>query len=54
MGTVVDTNLCVFGVKGLRIVDASIIPVPIAGHIQACVYAMAEQAADIIIKGREQ
>ncbi len=50
MGKVVDSNLCVYGIKCLRVVDASIIPVPIASHIQACIYALAEQAVDIIIK----
>jgi choline dehydrogenase-like flavoprotein len=53
MGKVVDNNLLVYGVNGLRVVDASILPVPIAGHLQACVYALAEQAADIIIEGRK-
>ena len=50
MGSVVDPDLCVYGVDGLRIVDASIIPTPIAGHLQVCVYALAEQGADIIAK----
>lgn len=48
MGKVVDTDLKVKGVQGLRIVDASVLPVVITGHLQVPVYALAEQAAVII------
>lgn len=49
MGKVVDTDLKVYGVEHLRIVDASVLPVIITGHLQIPVYAMAEQAAVIIL-----
>jgi choline dehydrogenase-like flavoprotein len=50
-GGVVDDQLRVYGVKGLSIVDASILPLIPATHLQATMYAVAEKAADLI-KGR--
>lgn len=49
MGTVVDTDCKVKGVDGLQVVDGSILPVPIAAHYQAAMYATAEAAADVIL-----
>ncbi|MCJ1289194.1 hypothetical protein MMC34_000726 [Xylographa carneopallida] len=53
MSKVVDGSLKVFGVQGLRVVDASVIPVPLAAHYQAPVFALAEQAVDIILGDRK-
>lgn len=43
LGGVVDSELRVHGVKSLRIVDASIFPMAVAGHTSSTVYAVAEK-----------
>ncbi|KAL3490339.1 hypothetical protein BJX62DRAFT_238152 [Aspergillus germanicus] len=47
-GGVVDTEFRVHGVRGLRVVDASVFPVLPAAHIQSSVYAVAEMAVEAI------
>ncbi|PYI29876.1 choline dehydrogenase [Aspergillus indologenus CBS 114.80] len=45
---VVDSHLKVYGIDGLRVVDASAIPLISTANLQATVYAFAERAADLI------
>jgi len=46
MGKVVDGACKIAGVNGLRVVDASIIPLPLGAHYHATAYALPEKAAD--------
>lgn len=48
IGTVLDEELRVRGVDGLRVVDASVMPTLIRGNPNAPVMAMAERAADLL------
>jgi choline dehydrogenase-like flavoprotein len=52
LGRVVDERLRVKGVRGLRVVDASVIPASLSGNIMSTVYALAEKAADMIKEDR--
>ncbi|KAK5944475.1 hypothetical protein PMZ80_003757 [Knufia obscura] len=47
-GGVVDPRLRVYGVEGLRVCDASIMPVITRGNLMTSVYAIAEKGADMI------
>jgi choline dehydrogenase-like flavoprotein len=48
MGRVVDSELKVLGMDGLRVVDASVLPTVTHGNLNAVVIAIAEKAADLI------
>ncbi len=47
-GAVVDAELRVHGIRGLRVADASIMPVIPNGNTNAPTMAIAEKAADLI------
>jgi choline dehydrogenase-like flavoprotein len=45
---VLDAELRVRGVKGLRVADTSVMPLLNQGHTQMPAYAIGEKAADLI------
>jgi choline dehydrogenase-like flavoprotein len=47
---VVDQNLFVYGLKGLRVVDCSVMPTLHSGHTQMPAYGIGEIAAEMIAK----
>ncbi|KAJ5152788.1 uncharacterized protein N7482_009266 [Penicillium canariense] len=49
-GGVVSSDLKVYGTKNVRVVDASILPFQLCGHLTSTLYAVAEKASDIIKK----
>ncbi|KAK2812244.1 hypothetical protein FQN50_001602 [Emmonsiellopsis sp. PD_5] len=51
MGGCVGADLSVYGTVGVRVVDASVMPVIPAAHLQAGLYAVAERGLDVV-RGR--
>jgi choline dehydrogenase len=49
--SVVDSQLRVYGLDGLRAVAASIMPAVVSGNLQATVFMIGEKAVDMIRQG---
>lgn len=49
---VVDDRLKVHGVAGLRVVDASVMPIIVRGHLRAAVVAIAKKSLGYDFGGR--
>ena len=47
-GGVVNPRLVVYGTTNVRVVDASVLPYQLCGHLMSTLYAVAERASDLI------
>jgi choline dehydrogenase len=52
VGAVVDPQLRVRGVQGLRVVDASVMPTPLSGNTNGAAMMIGERAADFVLAAR--
>ncbi|KAH7014188.1 GMC oxidoreductase [Microdochium trichocladiopsis] len=50
-GGVVDVEMKVYGTANLRVMDASVLPFQVCGHLTSTLYAVAERLSDIIKRG---
>lgn len=50
LGGVVDSRGRVYGTRNVRVVDASVFPTQVSGHLSASVYAVAGKIADAVLR----
>lgn len=48
LGGVVDSRLKVYGIKNVRAIDASVLPIQLSAHLSSSLYGIAEKAAAMI------
>ncbi|PTB63462.1 GMC oxidoreductase [Trichoderma citrinoviride] len=53
-GGVVDAQMRVYGAGNVRVVDASVLPMQVSGHLTATLYAVAERAGEMIVGDRRR
>lgn len=51
--SVVDANLCVHGVDGLRVIDSSVMPVIVSANTHAATVMIAERGAEVILRDQD-
>lgn len=53
MGGVVSDRLLVHGTSNVRVVDASVLPLQMCGHLTSTLYAIAERASDFMKQDKD-
>ncbi|PKI84081.1 hypothetical protein MVES_001910 [Malassezia vespertilionis] len=53
LGGVVDPNLLVYGTQNLRVIDASVPPIPLSCHLMSVTYGVAEIGSEIVKKNKK-
>lgn len=54
LGGVVDSRLKVYGLRNVRAVDASVLPIQLSAHLSSSLCGIAEKAAVMIKEDREK